>query len=154
MAAKNEIVVVDTTDTTDKTDTEAVKSRDGGYLPPIYRLKMPKTTTKSALIRWLWALGYDVKTISGGLDIRYQQVRNIITTQPKRAAREDMPELEVEVLPVEDVVDALLGTELDRTFKADKKQKERAVKAVRRGIEPQEPQEPSDEEMFGEPEDE
>lgn len=87
------------------------------YLPPIYRLQMPETRTKSALIRWLWELGYDVKTISKGLDIRYQQVRNIITTEPKRAAREDLPPLSYELIEVEDVVDMLLGEALEQDFK-------------------------------------
>lgn len=97
-------------------DEEQLQSREEGkYLPPIHRIKLPETKTQSALIRWLHSVGYQVKDISKGLNIRYQQVRNIITTEPKRAAREDLPGLTVELAPLEDVVDMLLGDELERT---------------------------------------
>ena len=105
-------------------EKEGVESylEKGKYLPYIHRVALPKTTTQSALIRWLWALGYPVKDISKGLDIRYQQVRNIINTQPKRATREDMPPLEIRLLEMEDAVDMLLDMELERTFLEERKQ--------------------------------
>lgn len=111
------------------TSTTEVVNRHGGYLPPLHRIKIPDTTTASARIRWLWEVGYEVKEISKGLGIRYQQVRNIITTQPKRAAREDLPPLDLVMLDMEDVVDTLLGGELERTFQQDRQQQAKAVKA-------------------------
>lgn len=111
------------TDTTELREPDAVESRleDGKYLPPIYRIKLPETRTKSALIRWLWELGYSVKAISGSLGIRYQQVRNVVTTEPKRATREDMPELVIELADDTDVVDMLLGEALEADFKRARK---------------------------------
>jgi hypothetical protein len=95
------------------------------YLPPIHRLKLPETRTQSALIRWLWELGYPVKAIHKGLNVRYQQVRNIVTTEPKRAAREDMPPLRIELAEMEDVVDTLLGQALEADFLAARKAERR-----------------------------
>lgn len=111
----------------DDTPDGYIKSRlDGNrYLPPIHRLKIPATTTQTARIRWLFELGYEIKEISRGLGVRYQQVRNMVTTIPKRAAREDLPPLTVELLEMDDVVDSLLGEELERTFQTDRKQKRR-----------------------------
>jgi hypothetical protein len=117
---------------TDAEGSEELQSRDGKYLPPIHRIKLPKTKTQSCLIRWLFLLGYQVKDISRGLNVRYQQVRNIVTTEPKRAAREDLPPLEIALAPMEDVVDALLGDALERTHLEARKQEVRAVKSRRR----------------------
>jgi hypothetical protein len=113
-------------------DEEALTSREGKYLPPIHRIKMPVTRTQTARIRWLYELGYKVKDISNGLNVRYQQVRNMVTTIPKRAAREDLPELKIELVEMEDVVDMLLGDELERTHLEDRKQQEKAEKARQR----------------------
>lgn len=99
-------------------ELEGVISR---YLPPIYRIKMPETRTQSAIIRWLWELGYPVKVIAKSLDVRYQQVRNIVTTEPKRAAREDLPPLEIELVEMEDIVDMMLGEALEEDFKKARK---------------------------------
>lgn len=107
-------------------EPDAVESRleDGKYLPPIYRIKLPETRTKSALIRWLWELGYSVKAISASLGIRYQQVRNVVTTEPKRATREDMPELVIVLADVTDVVDMLLGEALEADFRRARKNRD------------------------------
>jgi hypothetical protein len=124
-----------------------VKNRlDGGYLPPISRIKRPETRTQSALVRWLFLLGYEVKEISRGLNIRYQQVRNMVTTQPKRAAREDLPPLQIELLEMEDAVDMLLGIELERTFAEDRKASRR-----KRSVPPEEQEgnEDLDDENYG-----
>lgn len=122
------------TDTDIDTDDRVESTKEAGrYLPPIYRLKMPHTLTQSATIRWLAELGYPVKVISKALDIRYQQVRNIITTKPKRAAREDLPPLEIELQDLEDAVDTLLGEELERTFKEDAAATKAQKRRARRG---------------------
>lgn len=114
------------TDTTELREPDAVESRleDGKYLPPIYRIRLPETRTKSALIRWLWELGYSVKAISGSLGIRYQQVRNVVTTEPKRATREDMPELMIVLADATDVVDMLLGEALEADFRRARKNRD------------------------------
>lgn len=110
-------------------ESGGIVGRDGQYLPPINRIKLPQTTTQTALVRWLFALGYPVKEIHKGLNIRYQQVRNMVTTIPKRAAREDLPELKIELAEVEDIVDMLLGDELERTHLQDRKERKKAEKA-------------------------
>lgn len=108
------------------TQEEMLASREAGkYLPPLHRLKMPETKVLSTKIRWLHALNYQVKDISKGLGLRYQMVRNIITTIPKRAAREDLPPLVIELVEMADVVDQLLGDELERTHREAAKQAKR-----------------------------
>jgi hypothetical protein len=128
-----------------------VKNRlDGGYLPPIHRLKMPKTKTQTATIRWLYALGYEVKEISNGLNVRYQQVRNMVMTIPKRAAREDLPPLVVELGEMEDIVETLLGVELERTFEEARKSKRReGFQAQRKAREDAKGNEDLDDENYG-----
>ena len=114
----------------DEGHEEQLQSRLGEdqYLPPIRRIKLPETKTQSALIRWLFEKGYQVKDISKGLNVRYQQVRNIVTTEPKRAAREDLPEMGIELAELEDVVDMLLGDELERTHLEHRKQEQKEHK--------------------------
>jgi predicted transcriptional regulator len=127
------------TETVGQEPEQLVSREEGKYLPPIHRIVLPKTGTQSALIRWLWEMGYQVKDISNGLGIRYQQVRNIITTKPKRAAREDLPPLELELAPLEDIVDVLLGAEFDRTHLAARKAERRETNRMRREEESLEP---------------
>lgn len=115
------------------TETDTLKGRGGQYLPPIHRIRLPETKTQSALIRWLFRQGYAVKDIHKSLGIRYQQVRNIVTTVPKRAMREDLPPDGIELSEPEDILDTLLGDELERTHLEARKQAKRAHKeAVRR----------------------
>lgn len=45
--------------------------------------------TKSAAIRYLHSLGWETKRISKHLGLRYQQVRNVLTTALKRGPNED-----------------------------------------------------------------
>lgn len=82
-----------------KPDEEEEVKLDKRGLPPIGRIKMPEdikiTSTK---IRWLSAIGYIPREIAPYLGVRYQQVRNVLSNPPKRAAREDLPPLTVEVL--------------------------------------------------------
>lgn len=87
-----------------------------GALPPIGDILIPKTTTKSALIRWLYALGYSVREIYGFLGCKYQMVRNIVTTIPKRAAREDLPAMEVMYRPEKDMIDEALDGALEASL--------------------------------------
>jgi len=91
------------------------------YLPPIARLKMPKFATATAKVKWLWELGYEVKEISRGIPMKYQQVRNMVVNQPKRAHREDLPPLVVEIMDPVDDIQAILDAELDRSLMAGRK---------------------------------
>lgn len=97
-------------------------------LPPINKIKIPHTQTKSATIRWLSNLGYEVKDISAQLGIRYQQVRNIVTTIPKRAAREDSPEFVVEYLPDPDGIELALDAALEQSLLDQRKDRRTALK--------------------------
>jgi hypothetical protein len=69
-------------------------------LPPINRIKMPEMKVMSTRIRWLSEVGYLTREIAPFLGVRYQQVRNVMQNPPKRAAREDLPPLTVEILSV------------------------------------------------------
>lgn len=101
-------------------------------LPPINRIKIPSTSTKSATVRWLVQLGYSVGDISNHLGIRYQMVRNIKVTEPKRAAREDMPPLVVEYLPETDEIQDALDGALEADMVAARKERKKAEKEERR----------------------
>lgn len=59
-----------------------------GGLPSISFLK-EHFKTKSAIIRYLHGEGYKTKDISKHLGVRYQHVRNVITTELKRGPNED-----------------------------------------------------------------
>lgn len=85
-------------------DTEGGEVKlDKRGLPPIGRIKMPDgMKVTSTRIRWLHALGYESREIAPYLGCRYQQVRNVLQNPPKRAAREDMPPLVVEILALSD----------------------------------------------------
>jgi hypothetical protein len=76
-------------------------------LPPITHLKIPEMRHTSTKIRWLLGMGYKVKEVSDFLGVRYQQVRNVGTTNPKRAAREDVPAYVVETLEIDDDLEAM-----------------------------------------------
>lgn len=99
-------------------------------LPPIHRIRLPEVRNRSTLIRWLSALGYPVKEIAQVLNVRYQQVRNVLHTPPKRAAREDMPSLEFQTWDLVDDVQAILDAELERSLSAqrfDRKQRSKFI---------------------------
>lgn len=100
-------------------------------LPPIEAIRMPQTATKSGLVRWLWAMGYPVKDIYSHLGMKYQMVRNIVTTQPKRAAREDLPPMVAEYKPDIDDVQAIMDNALDESVLAERKDRKKAEKQVR-----------------------
>lgn len=101
-------------------------------LPPINKIRIPNTNTKSATIRWLAELGYEVKDISNHLGLRYQMVRNIKTTIPKRAAREDLPEQVVEYLPETDEIQDALDGALEAGMLEARRERKAAAKEERR----------------------
>lgn len=108
-----------------------IKGEEGLYeggLPPITDIVLPTTTTKSALIRWLYRVGYEPKEIYVFLGIKYQMVRNIITTTPKRAAREDLPPLIIEYKEQGDVIDDALDGALDESLMAGRRERNRQRK--------------------------
>jgi hypothetical protein len=100
-----------------------VIARDGvTVLPPIHRVKEPKTHHMSTRIRWLWAVGYSVKEIARWTGARYQMVRNVVNTEPKRAAREDLPELKVERLEIGDDWELMGDAALEREMALQRQQ--------------------------------
>ena len=101
-------------------------------LPPINTIRIPSTKTKSATIRWLVGLGYEVKDISNHLGIRYQMVRNVATTVPKRAAREDLPEDIIEYLPPNDEIQDALDGALEQSLMEGRRERKKAAKEERR----------------------
>lgn len=113
-----------------------IRQADGtlveGHLPPINDILIPSTTTKSALIRWLFALGYQVKEIYPFLGVKYQMVRNITTNVPKRAAREDLPPLEVSYRPETDVLDDAMDAALEQSLMQGRKERIKTAAQARR----------------------
>lgn len=89
---------------------------------------MQHTSTK---IRWYAALGYKPAEIQKRLGVLYQQVRNVMTTVPKRAAREDLPPLVIELLAIDDDLEAMDKHHLEAQMAAqrieDRKNRARAV---------------------------
>lgn len=111
-------------------------------LPPIDQIIIPSTKTKSALIRWLWVMGYPIKEIYSFLGVKYQMVRNIVTTIPKRSTREDSPPLEVMWRPEPEEFDPIglaMDMELEESIKAERKQRFKDAYHARNG--PEEPEE-------------
>jgi len=99
------------------------KPEDPSQLPPLVHVKQPDARTWSAKIRWALEMGWSVKEVAAGWGLRYQMVRNVKVTEPKRAAREDIPPLEYELLdPVNDV-QAIMDAELDRSLAAGRAKK-------------------------------
>jgi predicted transcriptional regulator len=98
--------------------------KDGGEdtrnLPPIHRIKEPAMKHMSTRIRWYHKLGYTVGEIHNGLGVRYQQVRNVVTTEPKRAAREDLPPLKIELLELDDDHEAMDKHHLEAEMRAQR----------------------------------
>lgn len=103
-------------------------------LPPIEQVLPPVTTTKTALLRWYRTLGYTVAEISNYTGIRYQQVRNVTTNLPKRAAREDLPPLVIELRETVDVLQAAMDGALDKSLLAGRKERKAEEKADRRAL--------------------
>ena len=98
-------------------------------VPPIETIVIPDCATKSAKIRWLKAMGYSVKEVANHLGIRYQMVRNIWTSEPKRAAREDLPPLEFVYREEVDDIQAIMDMALEDSLKAERKQRKAEQRA-------------------------
>lgn len=115
----------------------------GRNLPPIHRLKAPEMEHMSTRIRWYHALGYTVGEIHKFLGVRYQQVRNIVTTTPKRAAREDVPALVIQLWEVDDDLEAMDKFHLEAEMaaqRAEHRGERRALNKARRAEEDAEAQ--------------
>ena len=105
---------------------------DPSKLPPIERVIQPKMQHTSTKIRWYLGLGYEVGEVARYMGVRYQQVRNVGVTDPKRAAREDVPPYEIELHPLPDDIDSIMDAELERSLAAGRLQ-DKAEKAKRKG---------------------
>lgn len=117
-----------------KGSTVAEKKAGNEALPPIETVVPPKTQTKTALIRWYRAVGYEVAEIARYMNVRYQQVRNVTTNLPKRAAREDLPPLVVEQREVSDLFEAAMDGALEQSLLAGRKERKAEEKADRRNL--------------------
>lgn len=68
--------------------TSAAEVTNGeGVLPSLEFIKQ-NFKTKSAAIRYLYTQGIEVKVIAKHLNVRYQHVRNVLTTELKRGPNE------------------------------------------------------------------
>lgn len=101
-------------------------------LPPIHRIVEPSMHHMSTRIRWFSALGYTNAEIHKHLGVRYQQVRNVLTTTPKRMAREDVPPLEFSVMDVETDLEAMESQALVDNMAAQRAEDRAARKRARR----------------------
>jgi hypothetical protein len=101
-------------------------------LPPIADIIVPKTATKSAMIRWLVAMGYSILDIHHWSGIQYQMVRNIAKSVPKRAAREDLPPLKLEYRQDGDLIDAAMDGALEASLLEERKARKKEEAAARR----------------------
>ena len=110
--------------------TDSVEQGAPSTLPPIHRIKEPPMHHMSTRIRWYKGLGYEVKEISAYLGVRYQQVRNVVTTEPKRAAREDLPAYVIELLDLETDLEAMESQALTNEMAAQRAQDRQARKAI------------------------
>lgn len=120
-----------------ETETEAGEGEGEGVgvgLPPIHRIVEPQMTHTSTRIRWFIGLGYTVAEVSRFLGVRYQQVRNVATTEPKRAAREDLPPFEVRVWDVDDDLEAMDKHALEGAMQAQRGERLKAARSRRRGF--------------------
>src|SRR3990167_3455303 len=109
----------------------------GGALPPIGHIKPPDMKHMSTRIRWFLGLGYTVKEVSAFLGVRYQQVRNVGTQSPKRAAREDVPPYIIELWEVDDDLEAMEAHALEQQMAAQREQDREARRQSRKGVGPQ-----------------
>lgn len=101
---------------------------DPSKLPPIERIVQPRMQHTSTKIRWYLGLGYEVGEVARFMGVRYQQVRNVGVTDPKRAAREDVPPYEIELHPLPDDIDSIMDAELERSLLAGRLEEKKARK--------------------------
>lgn len=111
-------------------DEEGIPER---ALPPIHHIREPHMQHMSTRIRWYFALGYKAVEIQKRTGVLYQQVRNVIHTQPKRAAREDLPPLVIEVLELDDDLEAMDKHHFEIQMAAQRDQGRKAAARARNG---------------------
>lgn len=104
-------------------------------LPPISHVKPPDMKHMSTKIRWWLGLGYEVREVANYLGVRYQQVRNVGTTEPKRAAREDVPPYVIELWEVDDDLEAMDKHALEQEMAAQRAE-DRKKRSKRNGGHP------------------
>lgn len=102
-------------------------------LPPIFHVLEPPMQHMSTRIRWYHALGYKPAEIQKRTGVLYQQVRNVITTQPKRAAREDLPPLEIRLAELDDDFEAMDKHHLELQMAAARDEARKAAARARSG---------------------
>lgn len=117
---------------TSTSDEEIIEDTQEPSLPPIAHIKPPAMQHTSTKIRWYLGLGYTVKEVSSFLGVRYQQVRNVGITAPKRAAREDVPPYIIEVWEVDDDLEAMEAHALEQQMAAQREEDRKAGAAARR----------------------
>lgn len=91
---ENDPEVDEVTELEEQTPQEAAREILGSADKPQEGLPSRETlqdmfTTKSAAIRYLINKGFTVKVIAKHLDLRYQHVRNVATSELKRGPNED-----------------------------------------------------------------
>lgn len=122
----------------DPARTCRIKGEDGvvyeGYLPNIAAVEPPNTTTKSALIRWYHDVGFSASEIYNYLGVKYQMVRNIVTNVPKRAAREDTPDLVITLRQENELLEDMLDGALDASLKKGRVERLATEKQDRREL--------------------
>lgn len=116
-----------------KPKEEGATPPDPKNLPPIHRIIQPKMQHTSTKIRWYLGLGYEVGEVARHLGVRYQQVRNVGTTDPKRAAREDVPPYEISLEPLPDDIESIMDAELERSLMAGRTEEAKARAKRRKG---------------------
>ena len=124
---------------------------DPSQLPPIHHIREPKMQHMSTRIRWYLSLGYPVKEVSKFLGVRYQQVRNVKTVEPKRAAREDIPPLWIVLHDVQDDLEAMDAHALEMEMaqqRAEDRSAKRQANAARRALKAADEDLDDDEEDF------
>lgn len=126
-----------------ETDEDVGTDKVGQALPPITHIKPPAMKHLSTKIRWYLGLGYTVTEVKDLLGVRYQQVRNVGTVEPKRAAREDVPPLIVEVWEVDDDLEAMDKHALEQEMAAQRSQ-DREARRNRNGGHPVEEDDDND----------
>ena len=123
-------------------------------LPPIHHVLEPPMQHMSTRIRWYHALGYKAVEIQKRTGVLYQQVRNVIHTQPKRAAREDLPPLVIELVELDDDLEAMDKHHFGLQMAAQRDQDRRAAARARSGAGRKRPVTPSSGAGDGEKEEE
>lgn len=101
-------------------------------LPPISHVKPPDMKHTSTKIRWYCGLGYTIKEVSNLLGVRYQQVRNVATTAPKRAAREDVPPLRIELFELDDDLEAMDKHAMEQEMAIQRREHRKEARDMRR----------------------